>query len=128
MIACVWIHAWQINLASNQLCGLDTFGYGTYTIEGISALANALSVNASVTSVDVGFNSIGKEAALNLINIFKQKQMVSVGLAGCDLGPDGVEAVADMIRVIASITEVLAFVCEPLLLSSMTPWLTRCAG
>ena len=51
MIACVWIHAWQINLASNQLCGLDTFGYGTYTIEGISALANALSVNASITQV-----------------------------------------------------------------------------
>ena len=51
MTACVWIHAWQINLSDNELCGVDPLGQGTYTIEGISALANALSVNASITQV-----------------------------------------------------------------------------
>ena len=58
-----------------------------------------------MTSVDVGYNNIGKEAALELINIFKQKQMVSVGLAQCGLGPQEAAVVADMIRVIASITQ-----------------------
>ena len=62
---------------------------------------------ASITSVDVGFNSIGKEAALELINIFKEKKMVSVGLANCSLGPKEAPVVADMIRVIPSITKVL---------------------
>ena len=59
---------------------------------------------ASVTSVDVGYNEIGKEAALELINIFKQKQMVSVGLAQCGLGPQEAAVVADMIHVIPSVT------------------------
>mgnify|MGYP006960668070 CR=1 FL=1 len=47
----MWIHAWQINLYYNQLCGIDRMGRGTFTIEGISALANALSVNTSLTQV-----------------------------------------------------------------------------
>ena len=47
----MWIHASQVNLSGNELCGLDGQGRGTYTIEGISALANALSVNASITQV-----------------------------------------------------------------------------
>ena len=47
----MWIHASQVNLSENELCGLDYRGRGTYTIEGISALANALSVNTSVTQV-----------------------------------------------------------------------------
>ena len=35
--------------------------------EGAKAFADALRVNASLTSLDVGFNEIGKEAALELI-------------------------------------------------------------
>ena len=89
---------WQVNLSYNKLGP-----------EGAKALAPALVVNASITSVDVGFNSIGKEAALELINIFKEKKMVSVGLASCNLGPEEAPAVADMIRVIASITSVTLF-------------------
>ena len=54
--------------------------------------------------MDVGYNSIGKKAALELINIFKEKKMVSVGLTSCDLGPEKAPAVADMIRVIPSLT------------------------
>ena len=73
-------------------------------MSGIKAFAYALRVNASITSMDIGHNSIGKEAALELINIFKEKKMVSVGLARCDLGPEEAPAVADMIRVIASLT------------------------
>ena len=40
-----------------------------------------------------------------LINVFKQKQMVSIGLAECSLGPEEAPAVADMIRVIPSLTD-----------------------
>ena len=32
----------QLNLADNQLCGLDPWGHGTYTSEGIEAIAGAL--------------------------------------------------------------------------------------
>ena len=41
----------QLNLAGNQLCGLDILGMGTYTAEGIKALADAVAVNASMTKM-----------------------------------------------------------------------------
>ena len=41
----------QLNLAGNQLCGLDIQGMGTYTAEGIKALADAVAVSASLTQV-----------------------------------------------------------------------------
>ena len=59
------------------------------------------------SQVDVGYNSIGKEQALNLVGIFKQKdQMKSVGLAACNLDVDGAKAVADYVSVSASLTTV----------------------
>ena len=55
--------------------------------------------------MDVGSNKIGREQALNLVSIFKQKdQMKSVGLAACDLGIDGAKAVADYVSVSPSLT------------------------
>ena len=60
---------------------------------------------ALCSQVDVGYNSIGKEQALELISIFKEKdQMTSVGLASCDLGADGAKAVADYVSVSGSLT------------------------
>ena len=41
----------QLVLSSNALCGIQLFGGGTYTVEGITAIAGALRVNASLTSV-----------------------------------------------------------------------------
>ena len=44
------ILTWQIDLSYNNICGIDWYtGKGTYTIEGISAIADALRVNASIT-------------------------------------------------------------------------------
>ena len=47
----------QIDLSSNMLCGVyvDDFGdmCGTYTAEGIKALADAIAVSASLTQVHV---------------------------------------------------------------------------
>ena len=39
----------QIDLRSNQLCGLDFRGAGTYTAEGIKAIASAIAVSGSLT-------------------------------------------------------------------------------
>ena len=38
------------SLAGNQLCGLNEYGYGTYTVEGINALCEGLKGTA-VTSL-----------------------------------------------------------------------------
>ena len=34
-----------LNLSQNQLCGVDFMGRGTYSVVGITALAEALKVN-----------------------------------------------------------------------------------
>ena len=42
----------QLDLSATDLCGVDVAGgEGTYTAEGITALADALRVNGSLTSV-----------------------------------------------------------------------------
>ena len=41
----------QLDLSSNQLCGINIFGEGTYTAEGITAIAEALKVTGSLTKV-----------------------------------------------------------------------------
>jgi Ran GTPase-activating protein (RanGAP) involved in mRNA processing and transport len=41
----------SLDLSNNQLCGLDRFGLGTFTAEGITAIADALRVNGSLTQV-----------------------------------------------------------------------------
>ena len=51
----------QLNLSGNQLCGIDIFGDGTYTAEGITAIADALKVTPSLTRLDVRDNSLGEE-------------------------------------------------------------------
>ena len=53
----------QVNLSDNQLCGLDyVYCQGTYTAEGIKALADAVSVSASLTSANLSFNQLGRDA------------------------------------------------------------------
>ena len=58
---CLWL---QLDLSGNQLCGVY-FEYGelrgTYTAEGVTAIANALKVTPSMTRLDVWGNSLGKE-------------------------------------------------------------------
>ena len=46
----LFIHA-QVNLSMNALCGIDIYGKGTYTSDGIKAIADALRVSASLTQV-----------------------------------------------------------------------------
>jgi len=43
----------SLNLSDNQLCGLDQRGNGTYTAEGITAIADALRVNGALMALDL---------------------------------------------------------------------------
>jgi len=41
----------SLDLSNNLLCGVTTFGSGTYTAEGITAIAEALRVNGALTEI-----------------------------------------------------------------------------
>lgn len=41
----------QLELPYNRVCGLNMFGQGIYTAYGIEALAEAVAVNGTLTSV-----------------------------------------------------------------------------
>ena len=75
--------------------------------EGAKALAPAIADNPSVTSIDVGFNSIGQAAALEMLAAMKGKNMVSIGMARCELGVEGAKVVAETILGMALLTQVL---------------------
>ena len=60
----------SLDLSQNRLCGVATtiFGQrGTYTAEGITALADALRVSASMTRLNVTWNSLGEEGEAALL-------------------------------------------------------------
>jgi Ran GTPase-activating protein (RanGAP) involved in mRNA processing and transport len=48
----------QLDLSNNQLCGLSYYGSGTYTAEGITAIADALRVNGGLTSLNLSSNQL----------------------------------------------------------------------
>jgi hypothetical protein len=48
----------QLDISKNHLCGLDHSGGGTYTAEGITAIADALRVNGGLTSIDLSRNQL----------------------------------------------------------------------
>ena len=62
----------SIDLSRNVLCGVSIDGRGdpsgTFTAEGITALADALRVCASLTWLDVSLNSLGQEGEAVLRN------------------------------------------------------------
>ena len=39
------------SLDNNQLCGIDRFGIGTYTAEGITKIAEMLAMNTTLQSI-----------------------------------------------------------------------------
>ena len=48
----------QLDLSNNKLCGINRYGNGTYTAEGVTAIANALLVNISLTSINMSGNHL----------------------------------------------------------------------
>ena len=72
---------WQLNLSNNRLCGVweeyvggsEYQQKGTYNAEGITVLANALRVNASVSRLDARYNNLGDEGEAILREVVKEK-------------------------------------------------------
>ena len=46
-----------------MLCGIDEDGRGTYTADGIKAIAESISVSPSLTSINLRENYLGPEGA-----------------------------------------------------------------
>ncbi|KAK3256397.1 hypothetical protein CYMTET_34468, partial [Cymbomonas tetramitiformis] len=55
-----------LDLSYNHLCGLSSYGSGTYDASGIKALAEALVFNTSLNTLDVRMNNITGDAAQQL--------------------------------------------------------------
>ena len=74
-------------MSHNELCGLDVIGRGTYTAEGIEAIAGAIRVSGSLTVADLRLNELDTESATTLANIAKEKK-----ISLCGITPDQTEA------------------------------------
>ena len=102
---------------------MTTFGSGTYTAEGITAIAEALRVNGALTRVDVRSNNIKDDGAEQLsaavlgnleIEIFngipikemRANSLTELDLKGKDVGVEGVMVVAGLIPVMGALTHV----------------------
>ena len=46
------------SLSSNQLCGVDHMGRGTYSADGIIQMAEALKVNKTLQSIEYAVNCV----------------------------------------------------------------------
>ena len=91
----------SLNLAGNQLCGLDKYGDRTYTAEGITAIADALRVNGSLTSVELRGNKLGDEgwgAIFAAICGNKVSKIMSMDASDESIGPAGVQLIAEALR------------------------------
>eukprot|EP00325_Prymnesiales_sp_UTEX-LB-985_P018082 CAMPEP_0174754326 /NCGR_PEP_ID=MMETSP1094-20130205/105680_1 /TAXON_ID=156173 /ORGANISM="Chrysochromulina brevifilum, Strain UTEX LB 985" /LENGTH=473 /DNA_ID=CAMNT_0015960191 /DNA_START=36 /DNA_END=1457 /DNA_ORIENTATION=- len=63
-----------LSLADNQLCGLNSFGLGTYDPSGIQAIAAALSGGSSVlATIDLRDNFLGDDETRTLTNANKRR-------------------------------------------------------
>ena len=63
----------SLDLAQNQLCGLDKYGDGTYTAEGITAFADAMRVNGGLTALDLSNNHLNEEGKTSIRNAVQGK-------------------------------------------------------
>ena len=106
----------QLNLSGNKLCGVNIFGEGTYNAEGITAIADALRVTASLTSIGKGGlnlknNSLGDKGWGEIfagVCSSEESKISSIDASKDWIGPEGAKLIAEALRtsVTASLTEV----------------------
>jgi hypothetical protein len=73
----------SLDLSVNQLCGVwtDYRGqHGTYTAEGITAIADAMRVNGALTVTNLLGNKLDAESAKMLAEVAKQKGISLCGI------------------------------------------------
>ena len=94
-------------MSANRLCGLDPYCDGPYTAEGIKAIASAISVSASLTSINISRNMFGDEGAKHLASaISVSASLTSIDLSWNKIGYEGAKHVAKGISVSASLTSI----------------------
>jgi hypothetical protein len=91
----------SLDLSNNLLCGVTTFGGGTYTAEGITAIAEALRVNGALTSVKLSGNRLGDEGwgvIFAAICGSKDSKIMSLDASCENISPAGVQLIAEALR------------------------------
>ena len=99
----------QIDLSRNALCGLDEYGRGTYTAEGITAIADAMGVSHSLTSLLIGSINFGDEGCIALAEAMQQNDSCKIeelSLIDNGIGVAGSKSLAAMIAVSHSLSKV----------------------
>ena len=100
----------SIDLSGNQLCSIwfDLMGQqrGTYTAEGITAIADALRVNAVLTNLRLDGNNIGVDGAKAIAKALKANAVLTVlNLIGNNIGVNiGAKAIGEALKVNAVLT------------------------
>ena len=73
--------------------------------EGVKPLAKALEVNASLTSLDLGWNQISPEGGTAVAEALKvNASLTSLDIYDTQIGNEGAKSLADALRVNASLT------------------------
>ena len=104
----------QLDLSSNELCGLDLYdGQGTYTAEGITAIADALRVNGALTKMSLDCNMSGEEGTKAICEALEQNTTLKeLDLSGGNPsfnnigGAAGAKHVAKMLGVNGALTKI----------------------
>jgi hypothetical protein len=108
----------QLNISNNRLCGLDEDGRGTYTAEGITAIADALCVNGALTSLDLSSNQLcgldrygpGTYTAEGITAIADALRvngaLMIINVSWNNFGPEGAKVFADVLRVNGGLTSI----------------------
>jgi Ran GTPase-activating protein (RanGAP) involved in mRNA processing and transport len=93
----------QLDLSGNgRLCSLDNDGDGTYTAEGITAIADALRVNGGLTALNLSSNHLkdeGVSAVCEAIQSNKETKLSSLNMHANGIGPVGAKSVAARVAV-----------------------------
>ena len=55
--------------------------------------------------IDVGYNGFDQDASLELVAAMKGKSMESISMADCKLGVEGAKAMAELVSVMPSLTQ-----------------------
>jgi hypothetical protein len=77
------------------------------SVEGASALADALKVNKSLTSINLDYNQIGAEGASALADALKMNRTLkSINLCVNAIGNEGASALADALKVNTAVTTI----------------------
>ena len=96
----------SLDLSNNLLCGVTTFGGGTYTAEGITAIAEALRVNDGLTKISLANNELGEEGTKAICEALEQNKMLKELDISNIGGTAGVKHVAKMLGVNGGLTSI----------------------